>query len=151
MPFSPAEAGQATPRRVKRAAAALPQAAQAALFNVRGGRVRIDQIYGRFTAAADATITNLSLVANPTTGADVALCAATAITSQAAESIAGITGTLASALQLSAGGAIVGQADPVIVKDGTIDALTSAANAAARVEWICLYTPLDPGANVTPA
>ncbi len=147
MPLTPTN--EARQQRLERGPAALPQTAQAALFRVRGGAVRLDALIARFTAAADATLTNLTVVANPSVGADVALSAATAIASLAAGHHLALGATVGAAMASSASGAVALPGNGLMVVDGTVDALTSASNAAARVEWILLWTPLDANARVT--
>jgi hypothetical protein len=136
--------------RAERATAVLPQTAQAALFSITGGRVAISQIVGEFTVAANATATNLSLVHNPTTGTDVAICAVVAIASKEIGTLLGITGVTTEAM-LAAGQVLSGQNKPVMLKPGTLDALTSASNATASVKWTVYWAPIDAGASLQAA
>ena len=61
--------------KVSRATAALPQTTQSALFTVTGGRVMILGVVGEVTTIIQNQANNTKLVANPTTGTDVDLCA----------------------------------------------------------------------------
>lgn len=134
--------------RVVRAPAALPAAGAGTLFRVHGGRCKVF-LLGRFTAAADATITNLTIRNTATTGANTDLATATAITSQPLNAQA-LLPAAPGALTLAAGTTglpVQGQ----VVNPGTIDAVTSANNAAARVAWTLFYEPLDAGAYVSAA
>src|SRR3954465_9190720 len=63
--------------QVVRTTAALPQTTQSALFTVAGGRVVILGILGEVTTAIQNQANNTKLVANPTAGSDVDLCAVT--------------------------------------------------------------------------
>lgn len=138
-------------RRVVRAAAALPQTATGSIFVVRGGRVAI-KLYGFFTAAADATVTTLTVV-NTTTGAaadrgaSTNLSSATAIASIAIGAMLALGASVGAALATSSG-ALGEQTTRHVVNIGTIDLTTSASNAAARLRWVCLWIPIDVGARV---
>ena len=138
-------------QRIERATAALPQTAQSALFTVRGGAILVHALVGRFTAAASATATNLTIVANPTTGADVNLSAALAIASLAVGHTVALGATVGAALGSNASGVVLvpTYGGAIMVPVGTIDALTSASNATARVEWMMLWTALDENAAVS--
>lgn len=136
--------------KVDRATATLPQTAQGALFTVSGGRVLITSIVGQVTTVLGATATNASLVANPTTGTDVALCAVLAVASKEAGTLFGITGLFSDALVGANAGATVLPRNPVVVNVGTIDLLTSASNTGS-VKWSITYVPLDDGASVVAA
>lgn len=136
---------------VKRNAAALPQTAQAALFTVPGRIVLLD-IYGLVEDTVGAVANGTQLVANPTVGADVDLCADLDITGIAIGTILGITGTLADALQANANGVLVYQAAPVVIPAGTIELDCAGADGGGgRVSWILHYLPLDGQVAVIPA
>lgn len=136
-------------RQVTRATAALPATGQAAIFRVGGGPIRVLALRGRFTAAADATVTNLTVVANPATGADVNLSAALAIASLAAGLVLALAGTVGGAIATGAGGVVAYPANAIEVPVGTIDLLTSATNAAARIAWTIDYEAVDGRGTVT--
>ncbi len=141
---------QRPPLIIHRPAAALPNNAQAPIFTVRGGQVRLLQLLADFEAAADATVTNLTLVANPSNGiADTNLHTAQAIASTAIGTLHAVTGA-GIGVAPSRGGAVSGMNQPIIIDNGTIDALTNANNAAARVAYYALVEPLTAGASLTP-
>lgn len=135
-------------KRVHRAGAALPQTAASAIFTVSGGLVAA-VIVGRVTTVIQTQANNTKLVANPTSGSDVDLCAVLNISADAVGDIYAMTGTLSDAL-VGAGVACAMQAKPVIVPAGTIDLNCAASNTGA-IEWWCYYVPLEDGATVTAA
>lgn len=131
-----------------RATATLPQTATGALFTVTG-RVKLLGIYGEVTTATGATVTNGKIVATPTVGSAVDLCAAVSIASLAIGVQLNITGTLATAMQ-AVNGATVAQTTPIIVKAGTIG-LNTTANNTGSVKWRVEYLPIDPAAKIIAA
>lgn len=135
---------------VRRATASLPQTTAAAIFTVVGGAVEITQITGIVTTAIQNQLNNTKLIANPSAGTSVDMCAVLDIANDEAGTIYSITGTLANALAGTAAGAVAGQATPVIVQTGTIDLSCSASNTGA-IRWIVKYRPLDEGAYVITA
>jgi hypothetical protein len=143
-----AEIHSTSSRIVSRGSALLPQSAQTPYFRVNG-RVLITQLVGEVTVVLGATATNLSLVANPTVGADVNLCAVVAIASDAVGTLYTITGTLANAMIATTSGAVAAQASSILVADGTIDLKTS-ANDTGQTKWTLHYIPLDLGSTVVP-
>jgi hypothetical protein len=146
--FRIAEIYATSVRMVEKASALLPQTAQTPYFRVTG-RVLITQLVGEVTVVLGATATNLSLVANPTVGADVNLCAVVAIASDAVGTLYTITGTLADAMIATTSGAVVAQASSILVANGTIDLKTS-ANDTGQTKWTLHYIPLDLGSTVVP-
>ena len=135
---------------VERPTAALPQTTQSALFTVTGGRVLITSIVGEVTTVIQTQANATKLVANPTTGTDVDLCATLDITADQVGCLYGITGTFATAMVGANAGATVACATPVVVPVGTID-LSCAASSTGAVKWRITYVPLDDGASVTAA
>ena len=140
---------QAIARSTERAAAALPQTAAGALFTVTG-KVIITDIIGEVTTVIQTQANNTKLVANPTVGADVDLCAVLDISADAVGSHYNITGTLANAMVNVAGGAGVAQAGRVIVKAGTIDLNCAASNTGA-IKWTVHWIPIEKDADVVAA
>lgn len=132
-----------------RAAATLPATAATPYFTVTG-KVRILDIIGEVTTVVQTQTCNAKLIANPTVGADVDMCAVLDITAAAVGSLFSITGTLANAMVKTVSACGVAQAAPLIVTAGTIDFSTSATNTGAT-KWIVRYEPIDPGAMVLPA
>lgn len=138
--------------KVDRTTAALPQTAQAAIFTVAGGRILVTGLVGEVTTVMGATATTLKVTSNPTTGTDVDLTSATAVTSKEVGSQATLPATSGGALVVANGGA-GGQLpahNPYIVPIGTIDLVTSASDTGS-MKWSITYIPLDDGASVTAA
>lgn len=136
--------------RVTRATAALPQTTQSALFTVAGGLVAITSILGVVTTAIQAQANNTKIVANPTTGTDVDLCAVLSISGKEVGTIFGITGLFSDALVGANAGAGVLPRNAVAVPAGTID-LSCAASNTGSVRWVVTYVAIDDGASVTAA
>lgn len=135
---------------VERATAALPQTTQSALFTVTGGRILLLGIVGEVTTAIQNQANNTKLVANPTTGTDVDLCAVLSIANDEVGTLYGITGTFGDAMVGANAGATILPDRPQVVAPGTID-LSCAASNTGSVKWALLYLPLDDGAVVTAA
>lgn len=137
------------PRIVSRAASTLPQTTQTAYFTVTG-RVLITQIVGEVTTVIGNVLNNTKLVANPTVGADVDLCAVVDIDLDAVGTMYNITGTLANAMIATTSGAMIAQANTIVVAGGTID-LHCAASTTGETKWTLHYIPLDSGSSVASA
>lgn len=137
-------------RRVERAAAALPQTAAAAIFNITGGRVLITQIFGEVVTAIQNQANNTKLTANPTVGTSVDMCAVLSIANDEAGCLYGITGLPSDAMVGTNAGLTQGQNRGQILNTGSID-LDCAASNTGTVKWTCFYIPLDPGAAVAAA
>jgi hypothetical protein len=135
--------------KVARATAALPATAASAIFTVTG-RIKLIDIKGVVTTLIQTQANNTKLIANPTVGADVDICAVNDITADAVGTVYSITGTLANAMVATTSGAGVFQAAPLTVEAGTID-LSCAATNTGSVKWYIEYLPLDPGAKVIAA
>ena len=135
------------PTRVSKATATLPQSAAAAKFTITGGKVLICEIVGEVTTAIEAGANNMKLISNPTTGADVDLCAVVDIAAAAVGSMLHITGTLSDAMVITASGAYESQSSVIAVAPGTIDVSCSASKTGS-VKWTCFYIPIDEGAKV---
>jgi len=129
-----------------RATAALPATTQSALFTVTG-RIKLLNIVGEVTTVVQTQACNTKIVANPTVGADVDICAVLDITAAAVGAQFHITGTLATAMVKTTSGAGVFQAAPLLVLPGTIDLNTAATNTGS-VKWKVEYVPVDVGARV---
>jgi len=132
-----------------RASATLPATTATPLFTVTG-KVRLIDIVGEVTTLVQTQANNAKLIANPTVGADVDLCAVLDITAGAVGALFTITGTLATALVKTVSGAGVAQAAPLIITAGTIDLSCSATNTGAT-KWTVRYEPIDPGAMIIAA
>lgn len=137
-------------RRVDRATATLPQTAQGALFTVAGGRVLLLAIIGEVTVAIQNQANNTKIVANPTTGSDVDLCAVLSIANDEVGCLYGITGLFSDAMVGANAGATVAPRNGIVVPVGTID-LNCAASNTGSVKWSAWYVPMDDGALLTAA
>ena len=140
---------QAIARSVTRASAALPASTAGALFTVTG-KILVVDIIGEVTTIIQTQANATKLIANPTVGADVDLCATNDISADAVGSHYNITGTLANAMVNTAGGAGVAQAGRVIVKAGTIDLSCAATNTGA-IKWTLHWIPIEEDADVVAA
>lgn len=143
--------------RVARATAALPQSAAAAIFTVSGGRVLLTGILGEVTTTVQNQTCNTKLVANPTTGSDVDLCATVDIANlEVGGKLSLIPDLDATPFSVALGKQLAGAAPfglanrAVVVAAGTIDLSCSASNTGS-VKWDLTYLPLDAGAAVTAA
>lgn len=135
--------------RTKRPTANLPQTAQAALFTVSGGEVLVTQVYGKVTTVIQTQADSIKLIANPTVGTDVDLCAALNISAKAVNTLLSITGVVADAM-IGAGLSQRGMSVPLIVPAGTID-LDATASNTGQIEWTIFWVPLTPDATVVAA
>ena len=131
-------------------AAALPQTAQAAIATIAGGRVKVLSIVSEVTTVIETQANDTKLIANPTVGADVDLCAALDITAQAVGTNNVITGTVANAMVANASAVSKYQASPLIIPEGTIDLDCAASNTGA-MSHVIEYMPLDEGATIVAA
>ena len=129
-----------------RVAATLPATTATAYFTVTG-KIKLLDIVGEVTTVVQTQANNTKLIANPTVGADVDLCAVLDTSADAVGTIYTITGTLANALVATTSGAGVAQAAPTVVAAGTIDLSCAATNSGAT-KWLVRYQPLEVGARV---
>jgi hypothetical protein len=136
--------------RVDRTTAALPQTTQSALFTVSTGRIILTGIIGEVTTVIQTQANNTKIVANPTTGTDVDLCAVLSITAKEVGTLFGITGLFADAMVGANAGATVLMERQLVIPVGTID-LSCAASNTGNVKWSLTYLPFDEGASVAAA
>ncbi|MFJ5984314.1 hypothetical protein [Lentzea sp. NPDC092896] len=143
--------------KVDRATAALPQTTASPIFTVAGGRVLITGLIGEVTTAIQNQANNTKLIANPTTGSDVDLCAVVDVANLEVGGKLSLTPDLDAtpfsvALDKQLAGAIpMGfAAKAICVAAGSID-LSCAASNTGSVKWSVFYVPLDDGATVTAA
>jgi hypothetical protein len=132
-----------------RAASTLPATTATPYFTVTG-KVKILNIIGEVTTVFQAQANAIKLIANPTVGADVDLCATVEGNAAAVGSLFTITGTLANAMIKTVSAAVPSQASPVVVTAGTID-FSTAATSTGATKWLVTWAPLDPGALVLAA
>lgn len=136
--------------QVNRAAATVPtSAADQALFTISGGRVIVTSLVGEVTTVVGGTTPSIQLLANPSAaGASVAIASAAVVTADAVGNLYGI-GTVGGILIVLESVTPVGAA--FVVKAGTIDLNTSAADMTGAMKWTLTYVPLDDGATVVAA
>jgi len=139
-----------TPKIVERTAAVLPASTQTAYFTVTG-RVLITQIVGEVTTVFDGTANNIKLISNPTVGADVDMCTALSVTSDAVGTRYNITGTPADAMVAATSGVAISQASAIIVPAGTIDLDADATDTTGATKWSLHYIALDDSSTVVTA
>jgi len=136
-------------RSVERVTNSLPQSTQEPLFTITG-RVKVVDIIGEATTGIENKLNNTKLVANPTAGADVDICAVVDIAADAQGTMYSISGTFANAMIKTVSGAFEGQANPFTIADGTLDLSCSDSNTGA-IKWTVLYEPLDANSTVVAA
>ena len=138
------------PRIIERATATLPQATQAALFTVTG-RVLITQIVGEVTTEIEGQETVIKLIANPTVGAAVDVCASLNVDADAVGTLYNVTGTFANAMIATTSGALEAQPSPFGVTAGTIDLDTDNDSSTGSIKWTLHFIPVDHDSQVTTA
>ena len=137
------------PTIIERAASGLPQSTQSPLFVV-SGRVILVALVGEVTSAIQNQANDTKLIANPTVGADVDLCAVLDIDNHTVGTIYLLTGTFSDALSSATSGAIEMSNGTVVLANGTVDLDCNASNSGA-IKWVLHYVPLDIGGYVTAA
>jgi hypothetical protein len=136
--------------RVDRAASNIAQSGTLDLFTVAGGRVLVWMILGQVTTIIQAQADAVKLIAHPTTGSDVDLCATADINGLEVGGKLSLNGTLATALGKTLAGAAAGLALPVIIDPGVIR-MNAAASNTGQIKWTLWYMPIDQGASVVAA
>ena len=136
--------------KVDRATSTLPQTTQSALFTIANGRVCITGLIGEVTTVIQTQANNTKLVANPSVGTDVDICAVLSITADEVGTLYGITGLTSDAMIGINAGAVPDQVKNVIVAPGTLDLNCAASNTGA-IKWTVFYYPIDDGATITAA
>lgn len=144
-------------KRVRRPGVATDLAAAAPttvnLFQISAGDILLTGIYGKVTTiigAVGATTIHLDIV--PTGGVSQVLCTATAINTDAVNSIYTIDGNPATALAVGAG---LGMGryqfvNPVILVPGIIGLIVSVSVNTGVIDWVLHYVPLDTDSRVAP-
>jgi len=141
--------------KVTKAAAAILDGTQQAMFTISGGRVFVTHIELEVTTAAvDAGANNTQIVTDPTVGTDAPMCAVLDVDGDEVGTIYSITGKPGDAMVGGSGGGAPGmEVKGFIVPEGAID-LLSAANGGtggALIKAELWYIPLDSGASVASA
>lgn len=132
---------------VDKATAALPQTTTATLFTVTGGRIVLTSIVGEVTTVIQTQANNTKLVATPTTGTAVDICAVLDISADEVGCLYGITGIFGDAMVGTNAGATVAPQRGIVIPVGTIK-LSCAASNTGSVKWRMSYIPYDEGATV---
>ena len=137
-------------RIVERDTATLPQTTTGALFTIAGGKVLITSIVGEVTTIIQDQANNTKLIANPTTGSSVDMCAVLSTAADEVGCLYGITGTPANALIGTNAGLTPAMAKGLILNTGTIDLSCSASNSGS-IKWAIHYIPIDKNATIVVA
>ena len=138
------------PQIVERTTAVLPASTNTAYFTV-SGRVLITEIIGEVTIIFDGTVNSIKLINTTDVGADVDMCTALVVTSDAVGTRYNITGDPTDALVETTSGCSIAQAQAMIVPAGTIDLHTTATDATGSTKWTIHYIALDSGSSVVVA
>ena len=129
--------------------AALPASTTGSLFTISGGRIAVHGIVGLVGTVIQTQACNTTLIGNPTTGTSHNMGALMNISALAAGSMVSIGGKTA----LAADGLLAGAymcSNPVVIRVGTIDLLTSATNTGT-IGWTLFWEQLDASAAVVTA
>ena len=121
-----------------------------ALFNILGGRVLVKLILGEVTTIIETKPVNFKLQANPTVGTTNDLSANLDLSAKEAGTLLTISGTAATPTQAGSSGAVLGQAIPVIVAVGAVEAVVGATHTGS-IKFSLFYVPIDDGAYVEAA
>lgn len=135
--------------RVDRAASTMTNGLD--LFTVTGGNVLVTLIVGEVVTLMDTEATNFHLQSNPTVGTTNAMSADLDLTAAEIGALLTIDGTAATATQKGSSGAVRGQATPVVVAPGAIEAYMDNDANTGTIKWSVWYVPLETGAYVTAA
>ena len=141
---------QDLPEHASRAAEVLPTAAASpyTIFTIAGGPILLHGIFGRVTTVLSATVTSLSISLDPDVGAALDLCAATVVTSDAANTIWSLGATLGGALTVTGiGAALPLNPQPFLLTEGIVTITTTATQTGAA-EWFMLYQKLHENSSV---
>lgn len=125
-------------------------ASTVALFTVAGGEVLVTSMYGKVTTAI--TVANsYKLQFNPTSGSTNDLFAATDIgtTDTPAGDVLTFDGIRASSLVRGGGGAVLGNANGIVLQPGQIESVSAGTDGV--ILWVVTYVPLTTGATLVAA
>lgn len=139
-------------KTVERATSILPATTNLTLFTIVGGPIELINIEGIVTVVlpAVANLVKLTAVATGLTAVD--LCAASAdLTGAAVGTVLSITGTLATAMVVSANQTRIAQATRQIIHPGIIRVNTTGTMTTGQVKWSMRYRPLAAGAYAVAA
>lgn len=135
----------------ERGASNTAQGGLLSLFTV-SDYIRVHGILGVVTVGLEAAANDAKLVANPTTGADVDLCAAVETNGDVAGTMYTITGDFSDAMLPTTSGAVetTDYEVPFIVAPGTID-MHCVGSKTGKVKWTLLWSPINANASVVAA
>ena len=122
----------------------LPATTSGLLFTVTG-KVLLTGLIGTVTTTVQTQTCSAKVTLNGTVGGNTDICATANISAAAVGTTLTITGTLATALQITAGGVLISQQNPVLLAAGSLVLTTGATNTGAT-KWKALYIPMEPGA-----
>ena len=135
-------------KMVNKTTSNLPQSTATAQFTISGGRVLVTSILGEVTTVIQTAANNMKLIANPTTGTSVDMCATLDISADEVGCLYGISGNLSDALiGINAGLVPAMERRGIILNSGTID-LECSASTTGATKWTLHYVPIDFGASV---
>lgn len=120
------------------------------LFTIAGGEVLVTSIYGKVTTAI--TVANsYKLQHNPTDGTTNDLFAATDIgtTDTPAGDVLTFDGVRASSLVRGGGGAVLGNANGIVLQAGQVESVSAGTDGA--ILWVVTWVPLTTGATLVAA
>ena len=120
------------------------------LFTIAGGEVLVTSMYGKVTTAI--TVANsYKLQHNPTDGTTNDLFAATDIgtTDTPAGDVLTFDGVRASSLVRGGGGAVLGNANGIVLQAGQVESVSAGTDGA--ILWVVTWVPLTTGATLVAA
>jgi len=138
-------------KRVDRATANITNGL--ALFNIEGGRVKMNLLLGEVTTVIETKTVTFYLTSDADVGTTTELSSSTSPTDLSALEAGGfitITGTATDDTVIANAGSVKAQATPVILAAGAIKAVVGAAHTGS-IKWSLFYTPIDDGAYVEAA
>jgi len=128
--------------RLDRDAAALPQGVSAPLFVIHGGSIIVMNLLGRVTTVIQALANATKVIAVPTVGTPVDLCATADITGREVGGKLSLPGDMTAPLVVANAGAIALQNRNLVVDAGEIH-LSCAASATGEVKWSLFFQQFD--------
>lgn len=135
---------------VAKATTAIAGATTKTLFTVAGGAVLVTNLVGIVTVIVQAQANAAKLIATPTVGTAVDLCATLDINAAEVGAMLSISGLATDAMLggVSKSGAVSSMYRAVNVMTGVIG-LNTAADSTGSIRWIITYIPLDDGASIS--
>lgn len=138
--------------QVDRATALPPQATNAPIFNIVGGRVCVNLILGEVTTIIGAVANATKLIATPTAGTAVDICATADINAlEVGGKLVPAAGVFATALSKTLAGAAPAAGTRVVLAVGTLNLGCVGSSVTGAIKWSVWYVPVDDGATMTAA